>query len=286
MLSIDQFESAFRAAARSQYQHRTLKLGKVLVITDLDAEQAQRYAQRAAPFLGGRGLAPAMVPVTGAQSQDLGDLIALVKDEAPDLIVTYRCLHSAAWKWPYTIGDHIEVLTQVTDAPVLLLPRIDTGDADQEPLRPPEVVMAMTDHLVGDAQLVQWAAGLTPPGKWLVLAHVEDEGAFNRYMDLISKVPDVDTEVAQREIRERLFKEVRAWIRHCRTVLRETLGQKAPRIEEAILLGHRLKTYRELVERREAQLLVLNTKDDDQLAIHGMAYPLMIELRRVPLLLL
>lgn len=286
MISIDQFESAFRAAARSQYHHKTLTVDKVLVITDLSADEAQRYAQRAAPFLRVNNLSPTMVPVPGDKSQDLGDLIALVKDEAPDLIVTYRCLHSPAWKWPYTVGDHIEVLTQVTDTPVLLLPRIDTGDALVDDLKPPEVVMAMTDHLVGDDRLIQWASGLTPPREWLVLAHVEDEVAFNRYMDLISKVPDVDTEVAQREIRERLFKEVRAWIRHCRSILHEVRGAQAPRIEEAILLGHRLKTYRDLVLRREAQLLVLNTKDDDQLAIHGMAYPLMIELRRVPLLLL
>ena len=36
----------------------------------------------------------------------------------------------------------------------------------------------------------------------------------------------------------------------------------------------------------EVDLLVLNTKDDDQLAMHGLAYPLAIELREIPLLLL
>jgi len=286
MLSLDQFESAFRAASKSRYHHRELSLERVLVVTDLSQDEAEQYARRAAPFLSARGAPPQLEAISGAASADLGDLIALVKDRSPDLIITYRCLHSPAWKWPYTVGDHIEVLTQVTEAPVLLLPRIDTGDAEPTPLEPPKVVMAMTDHLVGDERLVHWSAGMCPPGQWLVLAHVEDEVAFNRYMDIIGKVPDVDTDIARREISERLFKDVRDWIRHCREVLHERLDDGAPRVEEAILLGHRLKTYRDLVIRREAELLVLNTKDDDQLAIHGMAYPLMIELRRVPLLLL
>ena len=33
-------------------------------------------------------------------------------------------------------------------------------------------------------------------------------------------------------------------------------------------------------------LVVLNTKDEDQLAMHGLAYPLAIELRQIPLLML
>lgn len=286
MLSLDQFESAFRAAARSQYIHRPLCLERILVVTDLPQERADRYAERAAPFFQVRDQHPTLTALGHDHTADLGKLIEQVKEREPDLIVTYRCLHSPAWRWPYTVGDHIEVLTQITDIPVLLLPRIDTGDADQDPLQPPKVVMAMTDHLVGDAQLVRWAAGLCPPGEWLVLAHVEDEVVFNRYMDLIGKIPEIETTVAVREIRERLFKEVREWIRHCRAVLHERLDDQAPRIEEAITLGHLLKTYRDIVIEREAELLVLNTKDDDQLAIHGMAYPLMIELRRIPLLLL
>ena len=33
-------------------------------------------------------------------------------------------------------------------------------------------------------------------------------------------------------------------------------------------------------------LLVMNTKDDEQMAMHGLAYPLAIEVRSIPLLLL
>ena len=41
-----------------------------------------------------------------------------------------------------------------------------------------------------------------------------------------------------------------------------------------------------LIEEHEVDLLVMNTKDEDQLAMHGLAYSLAIELRAIPLLML
>ena len=34
-------------------------------------------------------------------------LLALVEQERPDLICTYRHLHSGAWRWPYGLGEHL-----------------------------------------------------------------------------------------------------------------------------------------------------------------------------------
>ena len=57
-------------------------------------------------------------------------------------------------------------------------------------------------------------------------------------------------------------------------------------VEEVVRLGHHLREYVHMVEEHEVDLLVMNTKDQDQLAMHGLAYPLAIEVRTVPLLLL
>jgi hypothetical protein len=51
-------------------------------------------------------------------------------------------------------------------------------------------------------------------------------------------------------------------------------------------MGHRLSEYKRLIEEHGVDLLVFHTKDEDQLAMHGMAHPLAIELRDVPLLML
>ena len=55
---------------------------------------------------------------------------------------------------------------------------------------------------------------------------------------------------------------------------------------EIVKLGHHLSDYARLVEEHEIDLLVLNTKDEDQMAMHGIAYPLAVELRDVPMLML
>jgi hypothetical protein len=47
-----------------------------------------------------------------------------------------------------------------------------------------------------------------------------------------------------------------------------------------------LRDYRKLIQDHDADLLVLNTKDDDQLAMHGRAYSLSVELTNVSMLLL
>ncbi len=51
-------------------------------------------------------------------------------------------------------------------------------------------------------------------------------------------------------------------------------------------MGDRVEEYRRLVEDHRVDLLVLNTLDGDQLAMHGQAYPLAVELRGIPLLML
>ena len=58
--------------------------------------------------------------------------------------------------------------------------------------------------------------------------------------------------------------------------------------EEATLrtLGECRGVIDRLIDDHDVNLLVFNTKDDKQLAMHGMAYSLAVELRHRPLLLL
>ncbi|MFP6900589.1 MAG: hypothetical protein VCA36_06575, partial [Opitutales bacterium] len=95
---------------------------------------------------------------------------------------------------------------------------------------------------------------------------------------------DIDTEVARESILERLLNDARDYA----DAVREEVGKKglSIEIEGVAKVGRRLIDYRVMVEEGEVDLLVMNTKDEDQMAMHGMAYPLAVELRSVPLLLL
>ena len=144
--------------------------------------------------------------------------------------------------------------------------------------------MAITDHLTGDSSLVRHAVAFTEPGGTLFLTHVEDDQVFARYIDVISKIPSIDTDSAEATLRAQLLKEPREYIDSCREVLKAAGVERT--VEAVVTMGHRLSEYRRLVTEHEADLLVMHTKDKDQLAMHGMAYPLAVELREIPLLLI
>jgi len=284
MTKVDQFESVFRAAARTPFQYEEIRVGSVLVVTDLEADPARAFGDRAHAFLSvlDRGENVRWRTVHGGEYASVPELLELVEEERPGLICTYRHLHSESWRWPYTLGEYIDVLTQATTTPVLVLPH---------PRQPPDrgvtntdVVMAMTDDLVGDHRLVSWAARFTDAGGRLILADVEDQATFERFMDAIAKIPSIDTETARAEVMDRLLREAHDYARSCATALR-TAGLPFE-VEEVTRTGHHLAEYRRLVDEHDADLLVMNTKDDDQLAMHGLAYPLAIEVRSIPLLLL
>ena len=103
-------------------------------------------------------------------------------------------------------------------------------------------------------------------------------------MEAISKIPTIDSEVARKEIQARLLKDPEDYIASCREGLAGSASELT--VESMVTSGHRIGTYRRLIEEHEVDLLVMNTKDEDQLAMHGLAYPLAIELRTIPLLML
>ena len=167
MTKIDQFESAFKASAKEAYSYSAVELKRGLVITDLDAYEARLCGDEVRSLL--RGADPdgdiEWRDVAGSEFQTVRDLLDLVESERPDLVCSYRNLQSGAWRWPFSLGSHLEVLTQVTRTPVVVMPRPQSaleGAGDERPERPRHrgtpAVMAITDHLTGDHRLVDWAA--------------------------------------------------------------------------------------------------------------------------------
>ena len=286
MTNVDQFESMFRSASREVFRHERVNIESVLVVTDRDQEQAGFFGNRVRQFLSvvSADRKVRWRDVNGSEFQTVGELLALVESATPDIICTYRNLHSGAWKWPYSLGAHVDLLTQHTDVPVMLLPHPEAERSAQHAIENTDTVMAIADHLTGDQQLVNWAVRFTEDGGTLWLTHVEDQSTFGRYMSVISKIPTIDTDDARAAVREQLLKEPQDYIHDCVEVLRAAGTQV--KVEHLVVFGHHLSEYIRLIEQHEVDLLVLNTKDENQLAMHGMAYALAVELRQIPLLML
>jgi hypothetical protein len=285
MTNLDQFTSVFKSADKPRFHYRRVRIGRVLVVTDLGADDSAVLSRSLKAFLSVlEPDAPEWTTLCGGDFDSVNGLLEKIEAHKPDLIVTYRHLHSDAWNWPHGLGEYLDVITQVTTTPVVVIPHPAEENALPHSLKSTKQVMAITDHLVGDDSLVNHALRFVQTDGSCWLAHVEDGDQFDRYVDAIAKIPSINTEMAHETILEQLLKEPRDYISSCRgTLAAESLPVA---IEEVVTLGHRLTEYCSLVEEHEIDLLVFYTKDEDQLAMQGLAYPLAVELRSIPILML
>ena len=280
---VDQFESIFKRADKARFEYRQPEIRHVTLVTDLDATDTAALLQRVQQFL-------TVLEPDSPEWHTLGEgdydrkselLDKLVQQQA-DLIVTSRNLRQSDKNTPHSLGVYLDTLTQATPTPVLVLP--DAEHRGEGAMTQTASVMVATDHLAGDARLISNAVRFTQPAGHVHLCHVEDDAAFAYYLDAISKIPAIDTAIAEQTLREQLLKQPTDYIAHCIEVLRSH-GQTAT-LHAHVLMGHRLRDYRRLIDEHRTDLLVLNTKDEDQQAMHGLAYPIAVEFRDIPLLML
>lgn len=285
MTKIDQFESVFNSAAKDVFHLHAPTFKKLCIVTDLKGYDHKQFVMQIRSYLEVLGDMDELswLEFDGETSHDLETILKQVEEESPDLICTYRNLHSGAWRWPYSLGEHLHVLTQATNIPVLVLPRPDQ-DFPEDLLQSTQTVMAVTDHISGDEKLVNYAVHLTAEGGTLHLAHVEPEETFETYIDLISKIPALDTDVAREALQEQILKQPADYVESTRQELEAE--RVSIEVNPIVALGDPLTTYQFLLEEHNINLLVLYTKDDNQHAMHNLAYTLAVELRDVPLLML
>ena len=286
MTRIDQFESVFKSADKPVFRYEPFSVGSPMVLTDLDDEAAESFAVLAGKYAGAGGSREisAQRVIKGADFSTIEECLELIAVGKPDLICTYRGLHSDCWRWGQSLGSYVEVLTQTVSVPVLVFPH----PAAAETLSVAEAgcrhVMAMTDHLAGESCLVNAALFFTPAQGTLHLTNLEDQQVFERYMEAIDKIPSIDSAAARDSVLAQILKEARDYIQSCRTVVGEQ-GLDVE-IQETVELGLHVADYKRLAAARDVDLLVMNTKDSGQLAMHGLAYELAVELNDIPLLLL
>ncbi len=286
MSKVDQFESVFRAALKDPFEYEPLEIKRVLVVTDLSGYEADQLSESAKTFVESATGASVSnwSTLSGEDYSTTIELLERVEQEKPDLIVAYRNLKSQAWKYPHSLGEFLDVLLQLTSSPVLVVPHPDAGYASDHSLESCKRVLAMTDHLANDSRLVSAATYFTGEGGTLTLSHVEDQTVFDRYMDAISKIQQIDTDEARELLANQLLKGPQDYIESCRTVLSERHTEIE--IKAQVGFGSNLEEYKRILEESPVDLLVMRTKDNDQLAMHGQAYPLAVELRAIPLLMI
>ena len=281
MVKIDEFQSVFRAAEREPLVYEMPPLGRVALVTDREHGNPDATREQVARFLPALA-ASDWTTVVVDDCETVDGVVRAVEAARPDLIVAFRHLGEAALVPQHSLGVYLDVLTQVLAQPVLVLPGTA---ADRRTLDgTAQSTMVVTDHIRGERRLIGYAAAVSPPGSRLWLCHVEDDAAFKRYIGIIGQIPELDTDLARDRIDKTLRHEAEEYLAAA------VAGLKAAgldlEIAPHITRGHRFGAFRDLVTDHQVDLLVVNTKDDEQLAMQGTAYALAVELDQTAQLLL
>ena len=290
MTQIDQFESVFNAAAKDRYQPTPHPFERVLVVSDLDDEEVGPFIDSCKRYLS------VVDKATWTHKRLIGDddveaFLSGLNEDGPDLIVTYRNLADRTFRFPYSLGVWLSLLMRKTNPPVLVMPHplvAEDGSISDDNAYPwaginTDRVMVVTDHLTGDNALVDFGVSFTEPKGKLYLTHVEDDAVFERYMGVIGKIPAIDTPLARERIQKQLLKEPADYI----ATVANALEGRELEVVETVTMGHQVEDYRRLVEEHNVDLLIFRTEDEGEtLSMHGVAYSLAVELRKLPLLML
>jgi len=280
---LDEFESVFRRAEQEPFVYSDKKIDHVLLVLDEQHDQTEVTIEALKQFSAELADVEKWDTLRVGPNTTVQKLEEDVKGSPADLLITWRHLHEEAIVPRCSLGIYVDMLTQATDFPILLLPGSVASPATIQG-RKCNTVLAATDHLAGDHRLVNYAAAITNPQGKLVLCHVEDDQTMQRYLQAIERIPEVNSELVRTKLQEQLSRDVARYLQAAQQSMKE--AGVPIQIETELTTGHRLAMYKKLIASHKADLLVMNTKDDDQLAMHGLAYAMSVEFVEIPQLLL
>ncbi len=282
-MKIDQFQSRFKHAVKERYQYEELLLSKAALVSRRASSTAAEVKKHVNTLLPKKFDTLEWEVFAENELHSVQKLVTKLDEFKPDLIVTERNLENVDDTLVYGLSNYVDALTQVCEAPVLLLPDASPEDLRIR-LRNCSDVMVETNHLTGDSRLINWAVSFVEESGTLFLTHIEDQRMFDYYLSAISKIAEIDTDIAETTIRQQLLSEPEDFISQAK----EVLSKECPKIsvEGLVRLGQSLEDYREMLNQHQIDLLVINTKKDGQLAMGGLAYAIAVEFKHIPLLML
>ncbi len=285
-MRLDEFESVFRSALKPRYRFARPDVERVLVLTDLSDQRAPAFDRSVRTLLeplGAHGSVDWQL-LCGDAVSDIDHVVEQVRGADVGLVVTHRHVLSRWRDTPHAIGSALEVLTQLLDVPVLMTPSPDQPGFSARSDRSAQRVLVVADHLAGDQRLIDWGLHITHDDGTIVVAHVEDERVCERYLDAISKIPTLDTDIARRELPAKLLGDANAWIMSVVEQMQEHGVTET--LIPVVRLGTPLAVFMDLVAEHTIDLVVARAKENGQHAMEGTAFALATELHETSVLLL
>lgn len=281
---LDQFESVFKSADMPVLTHDEKHFREILVVSDQQTDVSGEFftqLRESWPLIERDRANWRALPASALD--DAASFVGRVENEKADLIVTHRYLAEQERGQLRGLGSLLGAIVWQTSAPVLILPCDETGRVIQRESTS-GTVLAATDHLTGDNVLVDYGVRFTPLDGRLVLAHIEDDAIFERFMAEIERIPQIETDVARRELKQKLLQRPQSYIQSCQDVLRAA-GKRCD-VSSVVRFGHRVRDYHTLIGESGAELLCLHAGGEDVPAQRGMAHMIATQFRNLPLFLI
>ncbi len=160
---LDEFESMFRRAEREPFVYQDVPLGHITLVTDGSDQQAAELQAVIQSFLPRLPSSPAWRRINGEHFNNVEDLLKQINARPTDLLITYRHLREETLIPQHSLGVFLDVLTQATMIPVLVLP----GTAGHPMSLAGEIcdrVLLVTDHISGDDHLINHGVRMCAAG--------------------------------------------------------------------------------------------------------------------------
>lgn len=282
---IDEFSSIFRSADKPQFEFSPPRVEKVMLISGFEGILGEKFETRIRSFVESANPHERIQWEVshGRRPGNRQEFLHQIEECEVDMVVIQRNLFDEIVDPRYGLGVYVELLTQELSIPVLVVPK-PVSEYFEKATDKLEDVILVSDHVTGDHNLVNWAIHFVHDSGTLTIAHVEPRLMFERYMEAISKISVIDTDLAEQEIKKELLKEAKDYIDRCRGVL----IKKKPdlHVKEHVVFGHQVETYKKILGDHDYKLLVINSKDEKQIAMRGLAYSLAVEFSSMAMLLL
>ncbi|MDE0757742.1 MAG: hypothetical protein OSB45_06235 [Pseudomonadales bacterium] len=255
----------------------------VLVLSD-SGNSGRNFLKRIQNFISTGDLAQTpeftelKLPVPGSRS----DFLNSIETQSADLMVTHHHLFETFTDPNLGLGTYLETLLQSSPIPLMIVPHyLDPGLAPAtEKL---EDVLVISDHFSNSDELINWSAEFVSNSGALWLTHVESEVDFERYMQAIARIPELDTETARTTLCRELLHESMSYIQNCKQQLAKT--NPALAVELLACMGQPLHTYRQWLCSDKHELLVIPALAEDRFAQRALTGQLASEYPHIALLI-
>ncbi len=264
--NLDIFESVFKRSVKQHYDYEDFQPGSILIIGNSDhldklSNFISEYSHKFESFEYNSNF-------------NWIELKSEIEKGRLDLILIQRQLGISNMDLTFSIGPVLESITQEINIPVLIIPHEFQGLKI-------ETIGIGFDHQIDNSNLINKGLLMRKHLKNLELIHIEDESIFNYYLDAISKIPGINTEYAETNIKETILNLSGDFFRDVASKLENDKVKAGIHCQ----FGETVQCYRDIIKDRKIDLLVFEAEDESKMAMHSLGHSLTIQFPNVATLL-